>query len=154
MLKYLLVNENINLKYNSMNKNIKEKSDFLLWHNKKYEIDNRDTNNIYFEEKEIWFCNIGLNIGNEEDGKGKSFLRPILIIRKISKNLFIGLPLTSIEHKDNIYYYKFEYKKNVISYAILFQIKCFDSKRLEYKSGEIQGFNFLEIKEKLRKYIL
>jgi len=136
-------------------KNMKKKSDFLLWHNEKYKINIRNVDDIYFKEKEVWFCRVGLNVGYEEDGKGKNFLRPVLVVKKIGKNIFIGVPLTtSDKHKDNKYYYEFEYIEDVKSYAILSQLKCFDSKRLDYKSGEIKLEDFLKIKEKLKEFFL
>lgn len=40
---------------------------------------------------------VGLNIAMESCGKGKTLRRPVLIYKKLSGNLFIGLPLTSKE---------------------------------------------------------
>ena len=60
---------------------------------------NRDKNDIdiYFYEREIWWCAIGVNVGFEQDGKGERFARPVLIIRKFSKNVFLGVPLTTMQ---------------------------------------------------------
>ena len=46
---------------------------------------------------------MGENVGIEINGKGKRFLRPVLILKKLSKNGFLGVPLTSQEHKGNWY---------------------------------------------------
>ncbi len=51
------------------------------------------------KEGEIWWCKIGENVGKEICGKGKDFLRPVLIVRKLNKYSFIGIPLTSKEHE-------------------------------------------------------
>ena len=39
-----------------------------------------------FKEGEIWWCSIGLNVGDEEYGKGPFFQRPVLIFKKFTKN--------------------------------------------------------------------
>jgi mRNA interferase MazF len=31
---------------------------------------------------EIFWCSVGLNVGVEYDGKGKKFLRPVLVLKK------------------------------------------------------------------------
>ena len=36
----------------------------------------------YFREREIYWANLGKNIGYEQNGKGEDFMRPILIFRK------------------------------------------------------------------------
>lgn len=69
--------------------------------------------------------------------------------------MFNGIPLTSSDKiKDNRFYYKFKYVKDKTSYAILPQIRSFDSKRLDYKNGEIKLVNFLELKQKIKDLIL
>jgi len=66
---------------NKMEKNYKN------WHKKKTKINN-EKERPYFHEREIWFCNLGLNIGFEQDGVGEDFLRPIIIIRKFNNEIF------------------------------------------------------------------
>ncbi len=48
-----------------------------------------------FKDGEIWWCSVGMNIGEEIFGKGIRFERPILILKKFTKNSFLGLPLTT-----------------------------------------------------------
>ncbi len=43
-----------------------------------------------FQEREIWWCSIGINVGFEIDGKNDKYLRPVLIFRKFNKNIFFG----------------------------------------------------------------
>lgn len=50
---------------------------------------------IYFKEGDIWWCSIGFNIGSESYGKGENFRRPVLVIKKLSSDLCIALPITS-----------------------------------------------------------
>jgi mRNA interferase MazF len=45
-----------------------------------------------FKERDIWWVSIGVNVGFEEDGKHEKFLRPVLILKKFNKELFLGIP--------------------------------------------------------------
>gem|GEM_PF-6408639 len=77
-----------------MSEELKEK--FNDWNIKKQEIHFSDrTNKIYFKKGQIWWCSVGQNVGSESFGKGENFMRPILILKKLSSDLCVGLPLTS-----------------------------------------------------------
>ncbi len=108
---------------------------------------------IYFKQGEIYFIKIGKNVGYEIDGKGESFLRPVLVFRKLNKDTFIGIPLTSKEKKDTKYYFEFVYKNSLKSIAILSQIRLFDAKRLKYRSGKIKKETFIKLEEKLSEFL-
>jgi len=126
--------------------------DFDKWNNVKKNIDLLDKA-PNFNEGEIWFCNLGLNVGYEEDGKGENFLRPVVIIRKFNKSVFYGIPLTS-KIKDSEFYFQIKHKGKVTGSAILSQMKLIDSKRLNYRIGRLDNDDFKELKEKLRELIL
>ena len=49
----------------------------------------------YFREREIYWANVGKNIGGEQNGKGEDFMRPLLVFRKYNNNLFCGIPLST-----------------------------------------------------------
>ncbi len=51
--------------------------------------------NLGIKPREIYWTKIGLNIGNEEYGKGKDFVRPVIIVRQLTHDLFIGIPTTT-----------------------------------------------------------
>ncbi|MFQ5754353.1 MAG: type II toxin-antitoxin system PemK/MazF family toxin [bacterium] len=124
------------------------KKDFQNWHNKKSKIDNIEKR-PFFHEKEIWFCYLGANVGFEEDGTGKDFLRPVIIVRKFSKEVFWGIPLTKKE-KDTKYYFTFSFSERGKNTAILSQIRLIDARRLSYNIGEISEADFNDLKEKLK----
>ena len=56
------------------------KKDYLLWTKVKNKTNEKEARAKY-NEREIWFANLGENIGFEEDGKGNDFIRPVLIIK-------------------------------------------------------------------------
>lgn len=101
-----------------------------------------------FKERDIFYCKIGQNIGFEQNGKGKEFVRPVIILKKFNKFMFFGIPL-STQIKEGIFYHKFEFTKNdnlITNIALLSQLKLFSSNRLLNKIGVINKTEFEEIK--------
>jgi mRNA-degrading endonuclease toxin of MazEF toxin-antitoxin module len=98
------------------------------------------------KQREIYWIKIGKNIGFETYGKGDEFLRPVLVYKSFGKT-FLGIPLTT-KSKSNKFYFEFSYIQNKLSYANLSQIRLFDTKRINQKSGKIsqEKFNKLKIK--------
>ena len=128
------------------------KKDFIKWHSHKTKIDQIE-NRPFFHEREIWFCYLGANIGFEEDG-GKDFLRPVVIVRKFSKEIFWGIPLTNTNKKDAPYYFSFVFLREGIEHkntVLLSQIRLIDARRLSYQIGEISKDDFKNLIEKLKR---
>lgn len=103
-------------------------------------------------EGEIRWCRIGINIGSEILGKGKSFVRPVLILKKYSGDVFLGAPLPSKVRKGDWYYILNH--SGVERSIILNQSRLFDKKRLEEKLFEISEKELLTIKHAYCKLIL
>jgi len=103
--------------------------------------------------RDIFWAKIGQNIGSEEYGKNDNFARPVIIVRKLTHDLFIGIPLTSTI-KDNDYFHSFEYtnKSNGLTKnsAMILQVRTFSIKRLMNKTGVISKENFEVVIEKLK----
>lgn len=59
--------------------------DFENWNREKQYI-NAIEKELYFNEREIWWCAFGVNIGVEIDGKNGKHERPGLILRYINKD--------------------------------------------------------------------
>jgi mRNA-degrading endonuclease toxin of MazEF toxin-antitoxin module len=123
---------------------------FDEWNNIKKDTDLYEINKN-FSEREIWFIKMGLNVGYEQDGKGEEYLRPVLVLKKFNKNIFLGIPLTKIE-KDLPFYHTFQFKGEN-STAILSQVRLFDTKRLKFRYGKVSDSDFGMIKEKLIELI-
>ena len=122
---------------------------FDKWNSIKKEISTEDTH-FTFKVREIYWLKVGKNIGYETQGKGEEFLRPVLIFRKFSKNTFLGIPLTTAI-KDDMFHYRFNYKRGKSSSASLSQIKLFDAKRINQKDGKMSVEDFSNLKLKLKK---
>ncbi|HEY5220670.1 MAG TPA: type II toxin-antitoxin system PemK/MazF family toxin [Candidatus Paceibacterota bacterium] len=91
--------------------------------------------NVVFKEGEIWWCEIGMNVGREIYGKGDNFIRPVLIFKKFNEDMFLAVPMTSRPREGSWYI--------LISYGdkegrlILNQIKSMDRRRLVKRIGTI-----------------
>jgi mRNA interferase MazF len=68
--------------------------DFTGWHQLKTQLQAEHCAPT-FQQREIWWGCIGLNLGHEMDGKGQSYQRPVLIVRKFNPHIFYGVPLTT-----------------------------------------------------------
>ena len=132
---------------------MKYKKDFDNWNNVKKKINNRNSDKVYYKEREIWWSSIGVNVGYEMDGKNEYFERPVLILKKINKNQFFGLPITS-KDKQGYLYSKIKYSGSLNKGSVNFaQVKVFSSKRLLRKMGMVEKENFLNLKNKLIKFL-
>jgi UDP-glucose 4-epimerase len=123
---------------------------FNEWNELKKTINEKEL--INFKQGEIYFMSIGQNIGHEVYGKDELFLRPVLVYRKLSKQTFVGIPLSSKE-KIGSYFFNFQYTKKTQSTALLNQIRVFDIKRVDYYSGRIKRADFSKLEDKLKKLL-
>ena len=125
--------------------------EFDKWNKIKKQLDTKQKL-IEFYQGNIYFMSIGKNIGYESLGKRELFLRPVLVYKKLSKSTFIGIPLTS-KIKEGSYYFSFNYKKDIVSTAMLNQMRVFDIRRSEYLSGKINKNIFKELENKINKFM-
>jgi len=130
---------------------------------------------LTIKPRDIFWTKIWQNIGHEEYGKGKDFLRPVIVIRQLTSDLFIGIPTTTSDKQDNNYFHNIVYvdkntkvgvnsvamllqmkvfkKVGVNSVAMLLQMKVFNKKRLFNKLGTISQNEFTMIIDKLKDMI-
>lgn len=100
---------------------------------------------------EVWWCSMGENIGVEINGKGSSFMRPVLVIRKLSKASFIGIPLTSQLHSGS-WYVHFRFKSRD-EYAVLAQVRTFSVRRLYRKMGSLDDSDMRKVLMRLNEFL-
>ena len=101
------------------------------------------------KQRDIFWAKIGLNIGNEEYGKGKDFVRPLIIIRQLTHDLFIGVPTTTSTKENSDYFHNIKYidktNQDINSSAMILQQKVYSKKRLlSNKNRSWFNFNFLK----------
>lgn len=102
-----------------------------------------------FKERDIFWANIGENVGFEQNGKGSDFTRPVLVLRKFTRTMFFGIPL-STQSKSGNFFFDFQFADGEGSTALLVQSKIFDVKRLDKKIGVIGKDDFEKLKAQLR----
>ena len=123
---------------------------FNKWNVVKQKLHNGKKEN-YFKERDIFWVSIGVNVGFEQDGKGNIFSRPVLIMKKYNKHIFLGIPL-STQIKEGSFFYKFMLNEKP-SNALLVQARIYDAKRLENKIGKINQEDFNRLKSKFGELI-
>ena len=108
-----------------------------------------------FKQRDIFFINMGQNVGFEQNGKGENFVRPIIILKKITNQMFLGIPLSSqLKKGDWFFEFEFDTKDDVSrNIAIIPQIKMFSSRRLLNKIGVIKTKDFEILKQKVKDFI-
>lgn len=124
--------------------------DFINWIQRKIFLHTQNRV-IPFTEREIWWCDIGINLGYEIDGKNKTFNRPVLIVRKFNHRQFWGLPLTTKQPKNNLYSFEIKTNKGK-SFAAMSQLRCLDVSRLStplVKNYKLPENDFEQITNKL-----
>ena len=122
--------------------------DFDKWNELKKEVEYNYNNDFTFHNWEIWWTSIWLNIKSESCGKWEAFRRPVLILKRLSSEMFISIPLTS---KKKVWSWFCEYKIDwEINYVMLYQIKMMHRNRLQRKIWKISWDDFNEIKKRLK----
>lgn len=111
-----------------------DKVDFENWGNRKFKV--HDNKPVLANKGEIWWCNLGKNIGFEEDGKGEEFERPVLVLKVFNSEICICVPLTSKEHNDK-FHCKVQIDSGITSYAILSQIRNLSTRRFRRFVGSV-----------------
>ena len=124
--------------------------DFQNWHSLKTKLESLEKDEL-FSEQEIWWCSIGENIGFEQDGKNEMFERPVLVLKKFSRDVFLGIPMTSTQ-KDHPLYFRYKLHDTEGSF-ILSQARILSSKRLQRKISVIGRGLFGEIKSQYIKIL-
>ena len=105
--------------------------DFLKWHKEKEQINNTKGTAL-FHEREVWWCRVGVNVGFEMDGRGETFERPVVIVKKFNLDVCLVVPLTARSKKGK-YYFSIGKVADRDATAVLSQIRFIDRKRLANK---------------------
>ena len=52
--------------------------DFDTWNENKKKI-HAKMSAVFYHEREVWWCALGVNVGYEQDGSGPEYYRPVLV---------------------------------------------------------------------------
>jgi mRNA interferase MazF len=118
---------------------------FNHWNEIKKDIDFHFKNKKY-HAGDIWWCKLGKNIGSEQNGSGKFFERPVLVIKGFNKEVCLVVPLTT-KDKRNIFYFDIGLVGDKNNFAILSQLRLVDTKRFVNQIGFIDSSKLYKIKK-------
>lgn len=118
--------------------------DFDSWNEIKKKTESEERR--LYKVREIWWCQFGLNIGTEQDGRGGLFLRPCLILRGFGPDACFVIPLTTSKRN---HYLRISVGiiNNKEAKANLSQVRVIDTRRLVEKIEFLNQETF----EKIRK---
>ncbi len=109
------------------------------------------------KEREIWWVHLGVNVGDEEDGKNASFERPAIIIRRFygGKILWV-IPLTTSK-RDGDYYFSTRYTnsngKVIDQFAMIPHLRAISQKRLVRKLRMLSKIEFSSLAERIKQFL-
>ncbi|OGG79302.1 hypothetical protein A3A39_01895 [Candidatus Kaiserbacteria bacterium RIFCSPLOWO2_01_FULL_54_13] len=99
--------------------------------------------------REIWWCRLGVNVGTEQDGRGESFLRPVVILRGFGPDACLVAPLTTSEREHPL-----RVSVGVVgdqpARANLSQLRVVDTRRLVEKIGFLDKKVFSTLRKTAR----
>jgi mRNA interferase MazF len=122
--------------------------DFDRWNSHKKQIQSEGTNKFY-HPRDIWWCYLGVNVGFEQDGTGKEYQRPVLILKGFSKHVCLAIPLTTSQKK-NPYHLPIGVIDGKSAFVIISQLKLVDTKRLINKIDMLPENTFQTIKKAVK----
>lgn len=124
--------------------------DFDGWNRRKKRINEREMT-PQFHDGEIWWYAAGINVGSEIDGKHGNYERPVFILKKCNRTMFIGIPCTSISGKGEFIY---DLRTNDPDFTLNFsQVKTVSSRRLLRKVTNIRDYYANDIFLKFVEYL-
>ena len=124
---------------------------FTIWNEIKKKIHHEERGKFY-HAREIWWCSLGINVGHEQDGGGLRSQRPVLILRGLSADTCLVVPLTTSTQK-HLLRPSVGMVNGRLAYALLSQIRVIDTRRLVEKIEYLEKTKF-EIIRKIARSML
>jgi mRNA interferase MazF len=121
---------------------------FAQWNENKIMIHDAGKHKLY-HARDIWWCTLGVNVGFEQDGTGKEYQRPVIILKGFSKQVCLIIPLTTSQ-KSNPYHIHLGMVDGKDASAIISQLRLIDTKRLINKIGVVDKGLFETIKKAVK----
>lgn len=118
--------------------------DFDMWNGMKKKLDEvrRD---FLFKEGEIWWCAIGMNVGDEVYGKGEKFGRPVIIFKRLSSRICIVIPTTTKSKNGSWFHYL--YVRGIHRWAMMNHIKSISTNRFLKRESRMSLEQFQQLKK-------
>ena len=124
------------------------KKDFDSWNEQKKKLNDREDILLY-HERDIRWCQLGINVGFEQDGTGAQRARPVLILKAFSREVCLAVPLTTSK-KRNPYHISIGEVAGRDEAVIISQLRLIDTKRLDQKIGFLSKDTFNQIRKAVK----
>lgn len=121
---------------------------FTEWMTLKSKLHAKEHAPPYVAEGEIWWANIGQNVGAEIDGKSNLFSRPVIILKKLSRAFYLVVPTTSQERKGS-WYASFQ-QRGISMTACLHQVRTIAYRRLSSLLGTLDDNDLLMVRRRFQ----
>lgn len=124
--------------------------DFDSWNEVKRKIDTEQSR--FYKTREIWWCRFGVNIGTEQNGRGRNFLRPIIVLRGFSPEACLVVPLTTSNKKHSL-----RIPVGIIggkeASANISQLRVLDTRRFVERIGVLEKQIFMDMRKTVRELL-
>lgn len=118
--------------------------DFDAWNIRKKNLDT-SKRSPFFKEGEIWWCSVGVNVGEEVYGKGNDFRRPVDILKKLAQNSCVVAPTSTKEKSGSWFHYLNIRDKD--RWVMMHQIRFISANRLWVRESTLSEEEFTELKK-------
>jgi mRNA interferase MazF len=125
--------------------------DFDGWNEQKKLINAR-TEATFYHEREVRWCQLGLNVGFEQDGTGTERARPVVILKAFSRSVCLVVPLTT-SRKHNPYHFPIGEIASNKAFAIISQLRLIDTKRLDRKIAVLDTDTFEGMRKAVKEIL-
>ncbi|HEX8947214.1 MAG TPA: type II toxin-antitoxin system PemK/MazF family toxin [Candidatus Paceibacterota bacterium] len=124
--------------------------EFDRWNGRKKKIDGKKSL-VDFHEREMWWCAIGVNVGSEQHSQSEDFGRPVVVMRRFTRDTFLAVPLTT---KVRTAPFRVRFMVNgVENDALVLQMRVYDRRRLLRKVGMVAQDTFAELQKEVASAI-
>lgn len=119
---------------------------FLEWIGIKQKIQEKAAIPPFFKEGDVWWCGLGENIGIEINGKSEAFSRPVVVYKKLSREGFMAIPM-STRQKEGSWYVSVSFQGKDVTLNIG-QVRVTSVYRMYSKIGELDNSDMSSLSEK------
>ena len=124
--------------------------DFDKWNTRKKQLD-FSRRNLLFKEGEIWWCSIGVNVGEEVYGKGEASRRPVVIFKKLSGNSCIAIPTTTKTRNGSWFHHL--HIKDKDRWVMMNQMRFLSANRLWVRESSLSSEEFSALKKSVAELL-
>ncbi len=125
------------------------KKDFDGWNEQKKKTNASEEYLPLYYEREVRWCRLGVNIGFEQDGTGRGYSRPVVILKGFSRRVCLVIPLTT-STKKNKYHFALGKIEDVEAFGIISQLRLIDTRRLDQHIGVVGKETFKGIRKAVK----